>query len=102
MFFAVKNKIIYRRHHLIVIQKTARMFIAKKQHEPRIKGTTRIKQLYSQLSKMDESSRQVKTERDRFVAEAKRIQSEMEKALGEIKVRSTTFGKVLSQSHIIF
>ncbi|XP_033230422.1 myosin heavy chain 95F isoform X2 [Belonocnema kinseyi] len=81
----LKNKIIYRRNHLIVIQKTARMYIAKKQHQPRIKGIVKIKNLKSQLARMEETSNQLKTAKEKSISDIKRLQVDLEAAVQKIK-----------------
>lgn len=80
----LKNKIIYRRHHLIILQKTARMFIAKKQHRPRIKGLVKIKNLQSQLIKIQDISNQLKN-RDKCVADINQLQLDLENSIRRIK-----------------
>lgn len=86
VFFTVKNKIIYRRNHLIVIQKMARMYIAKKQHQPRIKGVVKIRNLTSQLSRMEEISKQLKSAKEKSISDIKKLQTELEAAMQKIKV----------------
>ncbi|OAD53874.1 Myosin heavy chain 95F [Eufriesea mexicana] len=80
----LKNKIIYRRHHLIILQKTARMYIAEKQHRPRIKGILMIKNLRTQLVGMKETSRQLKN-REKPMNDIKRLQDDLETAIKRIK-----------------
>lgn len=80
----LKNKIIYRRHHLIILQKTARMYIAKKQHRPRIKGILKIKNLKTQLIGMEETSKQLK-DREKSMNNIKRLQNDLEAAIKKIK-----------------
>ncbi|XP_047347914.1 myosin heavy chain 95F isoform X1 [Vespa velutina] len=80
----LKNKIIYRRYHLIILQKTARMFIAKKQHRPRIKGLVKIKNLQSQLIKIQDISNQLKN-RDKCIADINQLQSDLESSIRRIK-----------------
>ncbi|XP_051165519.1 myosin heavy chain 95F isoform X1 [Leptopilina boulardi] len=81
----LKNKIIYRRNHLIVIQKTARMYIAKKQHQPRIKGIAKIRNLTSQLSRMEETSKQLKSAKEKSINDIKTLQTELNTAMQKIK-----------------
>ncbi|XP_043272163.1 myosin heavy chain 95F isoform X2 [Venturia canescens] len=89
----LKNKIIYRRNHLIVIQKMARMYITKKQHQPRIKGIVKIKNLTSQLERMQETSKMLKSAREKSMNDIKKLQSELEAAVQRIrnnpKIKST-------------
>ncbi|XP_043491578.1 myosin heavy chain 95F [Polistes fuscatus] len=80
----LKNKIIYRRHHLLILQKTARMYIAKKQHRPRIKGLVKIKFLQTQLIQIQDISKQLKN-RDKCVADIKRLQTDLENSIRRIK-----------------
>lgn len=80
----LKNKIIYRRQHLIILQKTARMYIAKKQHRPRIKGILMIKNLRTQLVGMKETSKQLKN-REKPMNDIKRLQDDLEAAIKKIK-----------------
>ncbi|XP_015186315.1 PREDICTED: myosin heavy chain 95F isoform X1 [Polistes dominula] len=80
----LKNKIIYRRHHLLILQKTARMYIAKKQHRPRIKGLVKIKFLQTQLIQIQDISKQLKN-RDKCAADIKRLQTDLENSIRRIK-----------------
>lgn len=80
----LKNKIIYRRHHLLILQKTARMYIAKKQHRPRIKGLVKIKFLQMQLIQIQDISKQLKN-RDKCVSDIKRLQTDLENSIRRIK-----------------
>ncbi|XP_026672649.1 myosin heavy chain 95F isoform X5 [Ceratina calcarata] len=80
----LKNKIIYRRHHLIVLQKTARMYIAKKQHRPRIKGIAKITNLEKQLNGMEETSNQLK-DRERPIDDINRLRHDLHAARNRIK-----------------
>lgn len=80
----LKNKIIYRRYYLIILQKTARMFITKKQHLPRIKGLVKIKNLQSQLIKMQDISNQLKN-RDKCIADINQLQIDLENSIRHIK-----------------
>ncbi|XP_008557651.1 myosin heavy chain 95F isoform X2 [Microplitis demolitor] len=82
----LKNKIIYRRNHLIVIQKNARMFIAMKQHQPRIKGIMKIKNLKNQLIEMQEIANQLKATRDKSIDDIKNLQSEIDVSMKKIKM----------------
>ncbi|XP_015589785.1 myosin heavy chain 95F isoform X2 [Cephus cinctus] len=84
----LKNKIIYRRHHLIIIQKTARMYLAKKQHQPRIKGIVKIKSLKNQLTRMQETSTQLKSAKEKSINDIKKLQSDLEAAVQKIKANA--------------
>lgn len=49
MFVSVKYKIIYRRQCLIKVQKTIRMYLAKKKFQHRVKGLSKINGLKVRL-----------------------------------------------------
>lgn len=80
----LKNKIIYRRQHLIVLQKTARMYIAKKQHRPRIRGIVQIKNLWKQLAQMEDTAGQLKN-REKSTRDLKRLDDDVKAAIHKIK-----------------
>ncbi|XP_076277428.1 myosin heavy chain 95F jaguar isoform X2 [Lasioglossum baleicum] len=80
----LKNKIIYRRYHLIMLQKTARMYITKKQHRPRIKGIMKIKNLRTQFVGMEETSKQLKN-REKSMNDLKRLHDDLDAAIKRIK-----------------
>ncbi|XP_034934309.1 myosin heavy chain 95F isoform X2 [Chelonus insularis] len=84
----LKNKIIYRRNHLIVIQKYSRMFIAKKQHQPRIQGVVKIKKLKNQLGEMEEIANQLKSGKEKSIRDIRNLQSEIEVSIQKIKNNS--------------
>ncbi|KAG7207380.1 hypothetical protein KM043_009038 [Ampulex compressa] len=88
----LKNKIIYRREHLLILQKTARMYIAKKQHKPRIKGVVKIRNLKNQLVRMEETSSQLRN-REKSAKDIGDLRIALDKAMRLIKedqrIRST-------------
>lgn len=80
----LKNKIIYRRQHLIVLQKTVRMYFEKKRHRPRIRGMMKIRNLRKQLTRMEETAGQLKN-REKSTRDIRRLENELEAAMGKIK-----------------
>lgn len=60
------------------------MYIAKKQHRPRIKGLVKIKFLQTQLIQIQDISKQLKN-RDKCVADIKRLQTDLENSIRRIK-----------------
>lgn len=82
----MKNKIIYRREHLIKIQSFGRMCIAKNRHQPRFKGIMKIRTLQSQLTRLREISNQLKSSRDKSVAEIQKLQGLLDQGINQIKV----------------
>lgn len=80
----LKNKIIYRRQHLIVLQKTVRMYFEKKRHRPRIRGMMKIRNLKKQLIRMEETATQLKN-REKSSRDMKRLENDLEMAMDKIK-----------------
>ncbi|KOC60849.1 Myosin heavy chain 95F [Habropoda laboriosa] len=74
-----------KKQHLIILQKTARMYIAKKQHRPRFKGIKMIKNLRTQLVGMEETSKQLKN-REKSMNDIKRLQNDLDVAIKRIKI----------------
>ncbi|XP_011309584.1 myosin heavy chain 95F isoform X1 [Fopius arisanus] len=81
----LKNKIIYRRSHLIVIQKTVRMYLAKKQHQARIKGIVKMRNLKSQLGRMEEICNQLRKMRDKSLRDIQGLQVEIDAGIERIR-----------------
>ncbi|XP_020710496.2 myosin heavy chain 95F isoform X2 [Athalia rosae] len=81
----LKNKILYRRYHLIVIQKTVRMYLAKKQHQPRIQGIVKIRNLTQQLASMQQTANQLKSSKDSSLNDIKKLNQQLETIQAKIK-----------------
>ncbi|XP_046613209.1 myosin heavy chain 95F isoform X2 [Neodiprion virginianus] len=84
----LKNKILYRRQHLIMIQKTVRMYLAKKQHQPRIEGIIKIRNITKQLADMEQTANQLKSSKDSSLKDIKKLNAELEAA--RVKIKSDT------------
>lgn len=59
----LKNKIVYRRECLIIIQKMVRGHVTRKRHKPRINGYIKIRNLENNLKKMEQVTAQLKSEK---------------------------------------
>ena len=81
----LKNKILYRRAALIKIQANARMYLAKKQHSPRIKGIARLRKLQSQIEEIGKMSSKLKSEKDAVQGNVKQIYAKLDEAIAKIK-----------------
>ena len=80
----LKNKIIYRRAALIQIQALTRMYIARKQHEPRYTGIARLKKLQNQIEEIGKMSSKLK-DKDSVKANVKHIYTQLDGAIAKIK-----------------
>lgn len=81
----LKNRIIYRNKCVLLAQKTIRGYLARKRHQPRIKGIVKINAIKTNLGKMQEVATQLKTERDSMLRQVADIQRAIEDAVGRIK-----------------
>ncbi|XP_063243579.1 myosin heavy chain 95F isoform X2 [Bacillus rossius redtenbacheri] len=81
----LKNKILYRRICLIKIQKTVRMYLAKKKHKPRYQGIAKIKGLQEKLVRTSAIIEQLKKEKESSASEMKKLQADAVAAISKIK-----------------
>ena len=68
-----------------MIQKTVKMHLARKQHEPRYRGIASLKKLQGQISGIGKMAASLKSDRDTVLANAKKINAQLEAAIVKIK-----------------
>ena len=76
----LKNKIIYRRHALVTIQKYTRGYLARKRHAPRFRGVRRLRTLQTNIDQIAQMAGSLKKEKDAVLKSAASLSA---------KVRST-------------
>ncbi|XP_008201419.1 myosin heavy chain 95F isoform X1 [Tribolium castaneum] len=81
----LKNKIIYRKRALVVVQKTVKGYLTRKRHGPRIKALTKIKSLDGNLKKMEAIAGQLKKEKEATTNEINQLKTEISGTIGRIK-----------------
>ncbi|KAG7159253.1 Unconventional myosin-VI-like, partial [Homarus americanus] len=81
----LKNKILYRREQLIIIQKNVKMYHARKKHRPRYLGVIKVKGLQGQLQQMLGIVNQLRKEKDSSLATVKKLEGNMEATIKKIK-----------------
>lgn len=81
----MRNKILYRRKALILIQKSIRGHLAKKQHQPRYKGIIKIKSLKTQIKKLEQVANELKKDKETNLKDIRSIESAMLSAISTIK-----------------
>ena len=81
----LKNKIIYRREHLVVIQKFARMYLARKKYRPRINGIRQLKGLEQSVKQTERIANQLKKNKESSVQQIQQLQSALDKAIKTIR-----------------
>lgn len=83
---SVKNRIKYRNKCTVMVQKTLRGYLARKQHQPRYKGIAKINAIRRNMKQMEEIANQVKKERESMLNQIKEIDGQIDLAITKIKV----------------
>ncbi|XP_069956344.1 unconventional myosin-VI isoform X2 [Cherax quadricarinatus] len=81
----LRNKILYRREQLIIIQKNVKMYNARKKHRPRYMGILKIKSLQGQLQQMLGIVNQLKKEKESSLATVKKLEGNMDATITKIQ-----------------
>lgn len=81
----LKNKILYRRHALIVMQKTVRGHLARKHHGARIRGLRKINQLDTKLKQLESIASQLKKDKEASTNEINTLKNEIQTSMAKIK-----------------
>ncbi|KOB69509.1 Myosin vi, partial [Operophtera brumata] len=81
----LKNKILYRRECLILIQKTVRGYLVRRKHRPRYKAIAKITALQNNLKEMDSVTSQLKTEKANAQKNIENLRSSIRTACATIK-----------------
>ncbi|KAF2360204.1 Myosin N-terminal SH3-like [Trinorchestia longiramus] len=84
----LKNKIIYRRENLIIIQKNLRMLSARNKYRPRYMTALRIKGLKGQVEAMMVITKELTRDRDASVADVKKLQQAIDFSINRIRTQS--------------
>merc|ERR1711892_525792 len=79
------RKIEYRREALVTIQKTVRMYLAKKKHRPRYQALFKIRNLSGQVSKIGEMAEVLKKDKDTVEKSIMKIQDNIKQVSASIK-----------------
>ncbi|CAG2059105.1 unnamed protein product, partial [Timema podura] len=82
----VKNKMLYRKAALVVIQRNVRMHLAQRQHRPRYQGISKIKGLQERLTRMSAIVNQLKKDKESSVSEVQKLQADMTASILKIKL----------------
>ena len=82
----LKNKILYRRSQLIVVQKTVRMHLAQKKYRPRITGIRQIRGLQQSVFQAEKIINQLKKEKESSVKQLQQLQAALNDAVRTVKV----------------
>jgi myosin-6 len=76
----------YKNKCVIQAQKMIRGFLARKQHQPRVKGIKKIGALRRNINEMENIANQLKSDRDPMLKQLKDIEMQIDAATKKIKV----------------
>ena len=80
----LKNKIIYRADHLVIIQKTVRMHLARKKYRPRIMGLRQVRTLQQSVKQSERIVHQLK-DKQTSLQQMQKLQIDLENAAQSFK-----------------
>ncbi|XP_013788339.1 unconventional myosin-VI-like [Limulus polyphemus] len=81
----LKNKILFRRKRLVIIQKNVRRYQAMKKYRPRYLGIMKVKSLQGQLKQMSELVNQLKAEKQQSVTQVNALETKMKETIKKLK-----------------
>ena len=96
----LKNKIVYRRSQLIIIQKTVRMYLARKKYQPRITGIRQIRGLQDSVFQAEKIVNQLKKDRDSSIKQLQQLQSALNGSIHVIKHNERITDKDIKKSFV--
>lgn len=88
IFFAVKNRIVYRNKCVLMLQKVVRGHLARRAHRPRITGVRKIRALRANLAQLENIARQLKSDSESVLRNVQEIGVVIDKAIDHIKATS--------------
>ncbi|KAH1012528.1 hypothetical protein HUJ05_011673 [Dendroctonus ponderosae] len=81
----MKNKIVYRRKALVVIQKNVRGYLVKKKYGMRIKTVKNLRLMDGKLKQLDAIAQQLKSDKTSSINGINQLKLEVNAAIGNIK-----------------
>lgn len=76
----------YRQKCVLMMQKYIRGFLARKQHQPRIRGIIKINGISANVKKMEEIANELKSEKDPMLKQIREFEEQIRMAAMKIKV----------------
>ncbi|XP_077297660.1 myosin heavy chain 95F jaguar isoform X2 [Arctopsyche grandis] len=95
----LKNKILYRRECLILLQKSIRGYIVRKQHKPRYKGIMKIKALQINLADMAKVTNELKTDKPIAQKKNEELKNAINNACRQIKNNEKISSKAIDDMY---
>ncbi|KFB38085.1 AGAP000776-PA-like protein [Anopheles sinensis] len=81
----LKNRIIFRNKCVVLLQKTIRGWLARKQHQPRYRGIAKIRAVEQNLGKMHTIADQLKADREKMQVNIRTLQASLLAAIERIR-----------------
>ncbi|XP_054921732.1 unconventional myosin-VI isoform X4 [Dermacentor andersoni] len=81
----LKNKIIFRRENLVVIQKTVKMHLVKRKYRPRYRCMMKLRALFQQVLQMSSLAAQLKKDGQQSRAEIQALEAKISGTMKRIK-----------------
>ncbi|ETN65262.1 myosin vi [Anopheles darlingi] len=96
----IKNRIIYRNKCIVLLQKTIRGYLVRKQHLVRLRGIGKVKAIEANLSKMHNIAGQLRSaDRDNMQERIRAVQSLIEQAIAMIRANPNISGATIDQQY---
>ncbi|XP_053678324.1 myosin heavy chain 95F [Anopheles nili] len=95
----LKNRIIFRNKSVVLLQKTIRGYLVRKQHQPRYRGIAKIKALEDNLHKMHAITDQLKADREKMQANIRVVQASLKVAIDIIRSKPTIGAAAIDQQY---
>lgn len=86
----LKNKIVFRRENLVVIQKTVKMHLVKRKYRPRYRCMMKLRALNQQVQQMSSLAAQLKKDGQQSKAEIQALEAKINGTMMQIKAGSVS------------
>lgn len=86
----LKNKIVFRRENLVVIQKTVKMHLVKRKYRPRYRCMMKLRALNQQVQQMSSLAAQLKKDGQQSKAEIQALEAKISGTMMRIKAGSVS------------
>lgn len=94
----LKNKIIWRRERLVILQKTIKMWRAAKKFKPKYEAIVKVKATQSQLTLMNDIVSKMKKDKDKAMKQVKETEAALQGLITKIRTTDMT-RQQMSQAH---
>lgn len=82
----MKNRIKYRKKCILLVQKTVRGYLCRKQHQPRYRGIMQIRAVSENVRKTADIANQLRSSKELFLRQVAEIEQLISASVQKIKV----------------